>query len=103
MESRISRPEPDLAIAPVTPRDRHPSGALLVVEISVSSRRIDLGLKATIYAAAGVPEYWVLDVDARTLFVHREPQVDRYSSVERFGDDASVTAVALTVHVAALL
>lgn len=105
VESRISRPEPDLAIAPVTPRDRHPSGALLVVEVSVSSRRIDLGLKAAIYAAAGVPEYWVLDVEARTLMVHREPQADRYSSVERFGDDASVTALAvgLTVPVAALL
>jgi Uma2 family endonuclease len=105
LPSAISRPEPDLAIAPPAPRDRHPSGALLVVEISVSSRRIDLGLKAAIYASAGVPEYWVLDVEARTLVVHREPEPGRYSKLERFGDDADVTAVAvgLIVPVAALL
>lgn len=105
VNSPISRPEPDLAIAPITPRDRHPSGALLAVEVSVSSRRIDLGVKAAIYARAGVQEYWVLDVEGRTLIVHRAPGADGYADVERFGEDATVTArsVALTVPVAALL
>ena len=36
--------------------------ALLVIEISVTSRAVDLGRKAAIYAAAGIPEYWVLDL-----------------------------------------
>lgn len=105
VNSPISRPEPDLAIAPITPRDRHPSGALLAVEVSVSSRRIDLGLKAKLYAAAGVPEYWVLDVEGRSLICHRAPGADGYADIERFGEDATVTArtVALTVPVATLL
>jgi len=105
LPSAISRPEPDLAIVPPAPRDRHASEALLVVEIGISSRGIDLGPKAAIYAAAGVPDYWVLDVEGRAIVVHRAPGPGGYDQVERFADDASVTALAvgLTVPVASLL
>ncbi len=103
--SSRSRPEPDLAIVPDGPRDRHGSDAVLAVEVSVSSRRIDLGPKARIFATAGVPEYWVLDIEGRELVVHRAPGADGYAEVERFGEDATVAArsVVLTVPVAALL
>ncbi len=71
--SPISLPEPDLAIVPVTPSDRHPAGALLVAEMGNTSLRMDLGPKARIYATAGVPEYWVLDVERREIVVHSLP------------------------------
>lgn len=99
-------PEPDLAIiaAGAWP-GRAPSGALLVAEISHSSLRIDLGRKAVIYAAGQIPEYWVLDLDARRLIVHREPAPDGYREVRAAGDAESVTALELplTVAVADLL
>ncbi len=103
--SPISRPEPDLAIVPPAPRERHPSGAVLVVEIGIGSRAIDLGPKAAVYAAAGTPDYWMLDVESRTLVVHREPDGDRFARVQRLPDDATATAlsVPLNVAVAALL
>jgi Uma2 family endonuclease len=70
-----SVPEPDIALVE-TPSmlDQHPTTALLVVEVAVSSHALDRGRKAELYAAAGVPEYWVVDVPGRSVEIHREPQ-----------------------------
>ena len=77
-----SEPEPDLAIVPdVSYRDHHPTSALLVVEVARSSLAIDLGIKVRVYAAAGVPDYWVLDVDAGRLHAHHGPGPDGYAHV----------------------
>ena len=72
-----SLPEPDLAVVkgrPVDYSDRHPSGgdALLVIEIARTSRPIDRR-KASIYANAGVPVYWLIDLAARQVEVFRLP------------------------------
>lgn len=103
--SPISLPEPDLAIVPVTERDRHPTAALLVVEMGATSISIDLVRKARIYAIGGVPEYWVLDVERRALVVHREPRDGAYTYVRALGDDetAALTALDLAVPVSSLL
>lgn len=105
VRSRTSLPQPDLAIVPRTGPTQRIGDAVLVVEVSVSSRRIDLGRKAGIYAEAGVPDYWVLDVESRRMVVHREPKDGRYTSVTTLGEDETVTAVAvdLAVRVSALL
>ena len=78
-------PEPDLAVIagssrsqPATP----PTSALLVIEVSDSSLSFDLGDKANLYAAAGIADYWVLDVVNGRLHVHRDPRPD---STCRFG------------------
>lgn len=103
--SPISLPEPDVAIVPPTERDRHPSGAVLVVEMGATSVCIDLVRKARIYATAGVPEYWVLDVERRVLVVHSSPAEGVYADIRTFGEKESISAAALdlTVPVAALL
>jgi len=103
--SAVSLPEPDLAIVPATARDRHPSGALLVVEMGGTSLSIDLVRKARIYAGAGVPDYWVLDVDRGVLVVHREPVDGCYTDVRTLGEGQTVTAVGvqLAVPVSSLL
>jgi len=103
--SAISLPEPDLAVAPDTGWDAYAGGALLVVEVSVTSRAVDLGRKAAIYAAAGVAEYWVLDLPDRRLVVHRQPAGDRYEDVAVLADADTITAarLPLTVAVAELL
>jgi len=103
--SPISQPEPDLAVVPAADWDAYPAQALLVIEISVTSRAIDLGRKAAIYAAAGIPEYWVLDLDRRRLVVHRDPAGDSYEIVDALTDADSVTAaqLPLTMDVAEIL
>lgn len=103
--SPITLPEPDFAIVPKTPIDRHPTGALLVVEMGNTSLRMDLGPKARIYAEGGVPEYWVLDVKRREIVVHREPSGSRWGHVGRVGvgDTLTATRLALTVPVGDLV
>lgn len=103
--SPITLPEPDLAIVPLTARNRHPSGALLVVEMGATSLALDLGRKAAIYAEAGVPEYWVLDVNRRVLVVHREPLDCSYARIRAAAEGETITALGLelAVPVSALL
>lgn len=70
-----SEPEPDLAVIPGTPDQYHdalPTTARLIVEVSVNTLERDR-LKARIYAAAGVPEYWIVDVTARQVERFRDP------------------------------
>lgn len=86
-------------------RDVRAGRAVLVVEVSVSSRRVDLGTKTAIYAAAGIPECWVLDVEGRALLVHTQPVDGSYTVLIRHDEHATVTAarVAVTVAVDSLL
>ncbi|HEX6904043.1 MAG TPA: Uma2 family endonuclease [Thermoanaerobaculia bacterium] len=77
-----SEPEPDVAVVPGEPEDysfSHPTSAVLVVEVSESSMKIDRE-KAEIYARAGIPEYWILDLRRRQLEVHRNPENGTYAS-----------------------
>jgi Uma2 family endonuclease len=77
----LSMPEPDIAIVEPGVKTRaHPLVAALVIEIAVTSRRFNLGAKAEIYAAAGVGEYWVIDIPARVVHVHRSPSAAGYGS-----------------------
>lgn len=93
----ISEPEPDLAILPL-PRYRgvgKTGEALLVIEVAESSLRFDLGEKARRYAAAGYPEYWVIDCVARVLVRHTEPAPDgTWGAVDRL-DGGTVRPVAV--------
>ncbi|MBW3604500.1 MAG: Uma2 family endonuclease [Actinobacteria bacterium] len=81
--SDLSEPEPDLFVT--TPRHSyraaHPTTATLVIEVSQTSRRRDLGVKATLYAAAGIPDYWVVDLTRDRVVVHRDPSGSRFRSV----------------------
>ncbi|MGH9390519.1 MAG: Uma2 family endonuclease [Vicinamibacteria bacterium] len=61
---------------------------LLVIEVAESSLEYDLGEKATIYAAAGVPEYWVVNLIDRAAVVFRKPVGGSYQvrfSIEENG------------------
>jgi Uma2 family endonuclease len=71
-------PLPDLIVVPGSPRDytSHPTTALLVLEVSDTSLAYDTGDKANLYAAAGILDYWVVDVTHRRLYVFRNPKPD---------------------------
>jgi Uma2 family endonuclease len=78
-----SLPEPDVAVLrerKLEHQSRHPRGdeMLLVIEVSDTTAAFDRSRKATLYARAGVPEYWVLDVNLRMLVVHRETDGAQY-------------------------
>lgn len=73
--SEDSMPEPDFALVPKTRGPGpHPQRALLLIEISQSSLRLDRKVKAPLYAEGGSPEYWIVDVNAGLLEVYREPK-----------------------------
>ena len=91
-----SVPEPDLSVLAEEKREfakRFPRGdeLLLAIEVSDSSATFDLSRKALLYAAAGVPEYWVLDLPRRRLVVHREPSEAGYRLIRFFAEGDTVT------------
>jgi Uma2 family endonuclease len=96
---RTSLPEPDIAV--VEPGDylhAHPEGALLVIEVAFRSLAIDTTIKPDLYAAAGIPDYWVVDVDAKRVRVFREPRArGGYASERVSGPDGRVEPLAVDV------
>ena len=91
-----SEPEPDVAVvATADPFGGHPSTALLVIEVAQSSLGKERGVKAGLYAAAGVAEYWIVDVTGGSVEVHRDPVRGRYSTMSTVGRGAVLKLVAL--------
>lgn len=81
--SDLSEPEPDLML--LKPRDdfyadAHPTAAdvLLLIEVADTSARYDREIKLPLYARHGVPEVWIVDLDARLLRLFREPAGEAY-------------------------
>lgn len=78
--SVASEPEPDLVLA--KPResgyfDRHPlpEEVLLLVEVADSSLEEDRRVKLPLYAAAGIEDYWIVNLVNNQVEVYREPEV----------------------------
>jgi Uma2 family endonuclease len=79
----ITVPQPDVAV--YRARDDYYAGAhprpedtLLVIEVSVSTLPYDQGKKLPLYAASGVQEVWIVDLDGDVINVYREPRGRRY-------------------------
>jgi Uma2 family endonuclease len=87
--SEDSEPEPDFGVLP--PGDysaAHPEKAILLVEVAESSIRKDRVLKARLYAEAGVPTYWLIDVARDVAHVFADPSEGRYRSHVELGRGA---------------
>lgn len=85
-------PEPDLAVLAEDKPEfakRHPRSEelLLAIEVADTSVVFDLSRKAVLYGAAGVPEYWVLDLTRRMLLVHRQPFHAGYRLTQLFSEN----------------
>ncbi len=99
-----SEPEPDVAVVPGGPDDyarAHPSRPVLTVEVAESSLALDRQRKGSLYARAGLADYWVLNLIDRVLEVYREPVPDsaspfgwRYARSEVFDASARVAPLA---------
>ena len=74
-----SRPEPDVAVVRGSFRDyrfSHPTTALLVIEVADTTYYTDSRRKASLYAFAGILDYWILNLPKRVLEARRHPVVD---------------------------
>ena len=94
-----TEPQPDLVVARRSSAyaERHPGpdDILLVIEVADSSPRYDRLEKLPRYGKAGIPETWLVDVEARTVTVCTEPGADGYAhqNVRRRGDTLAATSV----------
>lgn len=91
----LSEPEPDLAV--VRPRadgyaESHPGpdDVVVLVEVADSSDAVDRAVKIPLYADAGVPEVWLIDVSRRLLTVHTDPGEGGYRVVRTPGPDETL-------------
>jgi len=95
-----SEPEPDVAVVAGSVRDyrdAHPQSALLVVEVADATLPYDRDVKGSLYARAGVPEYWLVNLAEAVVEAHRDPMVMpqarfgwQYRTVDRFGPGDSI-------------
>jgi Uma2 family endonuclease len=99
----FSLPEPDLSVVPGSWRDYrldHPGSAVLVVEVAGTTLALDR-MKGGLYAEAGVPDYWIVDLTDRRLEVCRDPRPRpdarygwEYASVQILGPGERVAPLA---------
>jgi Uma2 family endonuclease len=78
-----SEPEPDIAVVRIDANeygDRHPApdDIFLIIEVSDSTLLSDRQQKALVYAKARIPDYWILNVNTRQVYVFREPTPEGY-------------------------
>jgi Uma2 family endonuclease len=98
--SDISEPVPDCAL--VTPRadfyrKKHPGpdDTHLIIEVSQSSLRYDLQIKAALYARHRIPEYWIIDLLGRQIRFLRSPRSGQYTDVSAQNVPTVVAPLAL--------
>ena len=81
-----SEPEPDIALVRRQAyRQGHPTPAdvFLIIEFAQSSLTKDTEEKRQVYAAAGILDYWVVNLQDAELLVYRQPETEDYQSLER--------------------
>ena len=112
-----SEPEPDISVVPGSPRDfigtGHPRNALLVVEVSDTTLLFDQRVKSALYASAGFEDYWIINLIAQRIEIHRHPRPDaadwrnsKYDDVQFAQRGQTITPLAAgqaTINVADLL
>ena len=85
---RYSEPQPDVVV--LRPRSDdyasghpEPTSAFFAIEVADTSLTYDRTVKLLLYAKAGIPEVWIVDLDAGAVEVHRQPHDEGYRRVER--------------------
>lgn len=90
-----SEPEPDVAVIKGSLRqysDRHPGAEeiSLVIEVADSSLSRDRGWKKRIYAKAGIPVYWIVNLAERKIEVYSQPSEADYQQRQEFESDTEI-------------
>ena len=92
----MSRPRPDVALLKPLPElfgpfEPTPDDVLLLIEISDTTVRYDRKTKAPLYAEAGIPEYWILNIAESVLEVRTDPVDGQYRRTEIFKPGQTVS------------
>lgn len=97
-----ARPIPDFVVVAGSPEQikEHPTTALLVVEVSDTSLEYDRTEKARLYAAHGIADYWVVDLNGNCVEVRRNP-IGLDAEDPRYGEMRVVSAVETIAPLAA--
>ncbi|OWY65643.1 hypothetical protein B7486_40980 [cyanobacterium TDX16] len=95
-----SEPEPDIAVVRINSReyiDAHPTAddIFLLVEVADRSLNSDRTSKARIYAQVKIAEYWIVDVNARQVYILRGPGEETYQQETILSEDAKLPLLAL--------
>src|SRR5262245_55127268 len=91
-----TEPQPDLAILrrqraiPYKEAGVATEDVLLLIEVAESSLSYDRSTKLRLYAAAGIPEYWLVDCVAESVEVYRTPGAEGYRQVNRLAGAATI-------------
>lgn len=94
-----SLPQPDIAV--LQPQDnfyseRHPGpdDILLLIEVADTSLRYDRRVKSKLYGAAGIADYWIVNLPARQIEVYREPRPNGYRTVTHYAPGETLSPLA---------
>ena len=93
-----NEPAPDLIVTAQSIRvyqdNVGPADIRLLIEVADSTVSFDLNQKAKLYARAGIADYWVVDIPAKLVHVHRLPIRGTYTSLIQFGFSDSINPLA---------
>lgn len=98
--SEDSEPEPDLMVLR-PPLDRYreklpvPEDVLLLVEVADTSLEFDREVKLPLYAEAGIPEVWLVNLKENLLEVYRDPRGGRYREIRLLSPEEEVSPTLL--------
>ena len=95
-----SEPQPDMVLLKPRPdfyASAHPGpeDVLLLIEVSDSTLRYDRDIKVPLYAKAGIPEVWLLDVTGQRLEIYRRPSLEGYREIHYPAPTESIAPVLL--------
>lgn len=91
-------PEPDVVVTSFVPTKRAPvpvETVPLLLEIADTTLEYDLGVKQRLYAASGIPEYWVADLEARVVHRMWSPFSDNYGRGDKINFGTRLSAATL--------
>jgi len=97
MPGSESAPQPDIAwvtFRRYADRRPRPEEVSLIIEVADTSLEFDTTVKAGLYAAAGIADYWVVDLVSRAVIVFRDPRAGRYETRLTHRGDIAVRPLA---------
>ena len=92
-----SAPQPDVVVVPWSRKSkRHPtpSEVFLIIEVADSSLQYDRGDKMRAYAACGIAEFWILNLEDDVLEIHRQPEGNGYRELLTVPADGTASPIA---------
>lgn len=108
--SNNSEPEPDIVVVKYKEdyyAEKHPQpeDVFLLIEVADSSLGYDQEIKLPLYAKAGIPEYWIINLEANRIEAYRKPgkEVYKFSEIAEVGDTIKAEFIDFTIEVKAIL